>query len=823
MPDDIELPEGETVEIEDLESDVEDTEDGGAIIKLRDEEDTALQGEHFANIVEEVNQQELRSCVSNLLDLIEKDKEARSERDKLYQVGLQRTGLANEAPGGAQFDGANKVVHPLLVEACVDFSARVMKEIMPPSGPAKAKIFGDRDKAKLEKAQRKTEFMNRQLTEEMPEFRGELEQLTTQEPLGGSQYLKLRWSKQHGRPVAEFVPIDNMLIPFAATNFYTADRKTHMLYLTQEAYEQRVAAGEYIDTLLTPAGEPEFTKAQVANDKIEGRKATGYNEDGLRLLYEVSLNLDIEEEDTFKPYILTIDDSSMKAVALYRNWDVGDENFRELDWVAEFPFVPWRGAYAIGLTHLIGHLSGAATGALRALLDSAHINNMPTAIKLKGGPASQTLNLQPTQIVDIEANPNTDDIRKVVMPLPFNQPSPVLFQLLGFLVDAGKGVVQTSFEKLSDASPNQPVGTTMALIEQGMVVFSSIHSRQHAAMARVLKILHRINSAYLTPEILKARYPGAKVQPSDFDGPIDVVPVTDPNIHSEAQRFAQINAVQQRSTLLPQLYDMRKVEEMFLRSMKMDPSDVLVPKPGEDDVDPVSENVAMAMAQPTYVLPKQDHVAHIKVHMAFMNSKLFGLNPVVEKDVLLPMTKHLQQHLLNYYLVETHNAVKKGTEEGLIIKDDAEAEATAVEQVQRIIERDFAALAEILPAMDQAAMKYMPQPPKPADPAAVAQINAEVQTQAIQQREQSDARRAQTQQAIEAQKLQDKEQQRQADLTEVQIREQGEDRRTAEEIAARKAINAADNLTAIQITDTKIAAGDAVGNLSTGTGIGFNP
>ena len=824
----LEQPPGEEIELLDEPAEgTEDTDDGGALVDLRDDETEAqVQTEHFANLVGVVSDHKLSTTTSNLLDLIERDKEARKKRDELYKEGLQRTGLANDAPGGAQFSGANKVVHPLLAKACVDFSARVMKEIMPPGGPAKAKIWGDRDKTKLEKAQRKTDFLNRQMTESMPEFRGELEQLTTQEPLGGSQYLKLRWSKQFERPVAEFVPIDNMLIPFAATNFYTAERKTQMLYLTQEAYEQRVSSGEYADELLLTAGLPEFTKAQTANDKIEGRQETGMNEDGLRMLYEVSLHLDIEKEGEFLPYLLTIDDSSQKAVALYRNWDVDDENREALDWVAEFPFVPWRGAYAIGLTHLIGMLSGAATGTLRALLDSGHINNMPTAVKLKGGPAGQTLDLQPTQIKDIDANGVTDDIRKLIMPMPFNQPSPVLFELLGFLVNAGDSVVQTSFEKLSDASPNQPVGTTMALIEQGMVVFSSIHARQHAAMAKVLNILHRINSAYLTPEILRKRYPDAKVTPQDFDGPVDIVPVTDPNIHSEAQRFAQSTAIQQRAALMPQMYDAREVEEMFLRAMKVDPDDVLVPEPGKDDIDPVSENVAMAMARPAYVLPRQDHVAHMRVHMAFLQSKLFGMNPVFEKKMIAPMTEHLAQHLLNYYLVEAHNAVQKGTEAGLIVRDDSESEAMAIAQVQAIVEQEMGAFAEILPVMDQRAMQYMPQPPQPADPLSVAKVNAQVQDKAIQQRETSDQRKVQADVQKAAIAAQDKAQQREADITEVNLREAGENQRTAEEIEARKSINAADNLTALQITHEKLAAGEDAGgggNLTTGTGINFNP
>jgi chaperonin GroES len=368
-------------------------------------------------------------------------------------------------------------------------------------------------------------------------------------------------------PASEFIAIDDVYLPFAATNFYTAERKTHVQYITKFEYQRRVKSGMYRDVDLGAPDEVEYSKSTIANDKIEGRKDASYNEDGLRTIFEVYTYLDFG--DGPEPYILSIDKSTDLGLGLYRNWEPDDERQQELDWIVEFPFVPWRGAYPIGLTHMIGGLSGAATGALRALMDSAHIQNIPTLLKLKGGPGGQTINLQPTEVVEMEGGALIDDVRKLAMPLPFNGPSPVLFQLLGFLVDAGKGVVQTSFEKLSDQNPNQPVGTTMALIEQGMVVFSSIHSRLHNSMARCFKILHRINSAYLTVEDIEAQSAGLEIDPSDFDGPMDVIPVSDPAIFSETQRFAQTQAIMQRAQTMPQMYDARKVEEMFLRNMKV--------------------------------------------------------------------------------------------------------------------------------------------------------------------------------------------------------------------------------------------------------------
>lgn len=807
---------GELVELEEDQLEVEDTEDGGAVIRLENQADVERNSQHFANIVEEVDSSMLATAVSDLLEKIDKDKEAREKRDKQYEEGLRRTGLGDDAPGGAQFTGANKVVHPMLVEACVDFSARFMKEVFPPSGPVKSKIHGMQDKEKVDKARRKAEFMNWQTTEQMPEFRSELEQLSTQLPLGGGQYLKMMHSKQFRRPITEFIAIDDVYLPFAATNFYSAERKTHVQYITKMEYNRRVKEGMYRDVDIGMPDDPEFSKSSQANDKIEGRKETSYNEDGLRTVFEIYTFLDFG--DGMEPYILSIDKSSSKALSLYRNWEPEDEQRKELDWIVEFPFVPWRGAYPIGLTHMIGGLSGAATGALRALLDSAHIQNIPTLLKLKGGPNGQTLNLQPTEVAEIEGGALIDDIRKLAMPMPFNPPSAVLFQLLGFLVDAGKGVVQTSFEKLSDQNPNQPVGTTLALIEQGMVVFSSIHSRLHNSMERVFRILHRINSAYLTEEDIEAFGAGIDIKPEDFDGPMDVVPVSDPAIFSETQRFAQVQALMQRAATVPGLYDQRKVEEMFLRAMKIPDNDVLRPDPGKDDVDPVSENVAAAMGRPIYVLPKQDHMAHIMTHMSFLKSPLFGSNPAIMKNYIYPIALHLRDHLLNYYLVEAHEAVKAAESQSLIM-DEASAQAQVIIRVQQLIEQQLGMFGQELGQIDQAAQQFKPQPPMPPDNSMqIAQIGAQVQSAAIQQRAQSDQQRLMAQQQIEQQKLQVRERENLEKMRQEELRQMAENERTAAEISARERMNTADNDTAMRLAAAEIASGERFA-VSTGTGI----
>jgi hypothetical protein len=316
---------GEVIEVDDDEDeDVVDTEDGGAIVKLSEEEDRRS-GDFYANLAEDMPESELSRIAQQFTDLISKDKEARKQRDKQYEEGIQRTGLGDDAPGGAQFEGASKVVHPMLTEACVDFASRAIKELFPPQGPVKDFIPGKPEGDKVRKAQRKTKFMNWQLTIQSPEFRSELEQLLTQVPLGGAQYLKTTWNEARNRPNFLFVAIDEMYLPYAATNFYTAQRKTHVQYLTQIDYQKRVKDGMYRDVDIGPVStEPDLSGAEKANNKIEGRNESSYNEDGLRTVFEVYALADIEGEGAL-PYIISIDKTSNKVLSIYRNWDELDE------------------------------------------------------------------------------------------------------------------------------------------------------------------------------------------------------------------------------------------------------------------------------------------------------------------------------------------------------------------------------------------------------------------------------------------------------------------------------------------------------------------
>ena len=641
----------------DVEEEVIELEDGSVVVNFIPKASPKDAPEFYANLAEVFDESVLNSLATEYLDLIEVDKESRKQRDKQYEEGLRRTGLGKDAPGGATFDGASKVVHPVMAEACVDFAASSSKELLPPDGIVKSNIKGEADRIKEETAARKVDFMNWQLSEQIPEFRDEMEQLLTQLPLGGSQFLKWRFDTEQRRPTCEWVAIDNIYLPYATTNFYTSPRVTEVQDITEDTFLQRVEQGIYRDIdseYSSDAPLTEQTRSQEANNKIEGKDEPSKNVDGLRRVYEITcfirLDDDPETDGRRAPYILTIDETTGKVLALYRNWECNDEKLEKLDWYVEFKFIPWRGAYAIGLPHLIGGLSAALTGALRALLDAAHINNSQTLLKLKGGRiGGQSDRIEPTQVVEIEGAPGVDDVRKLAMPMPFNQPSSVLMNLLGWLTDAAKGVVSTAEEKIGEANNNMPVGTAQALIEQGAKVFSSIHARLHRSQAKSLAIISRINHWYLDEMDNQS---GAEIQVRDFASNSDVRPVSDPNIFSETQRVAQNQALLQMATSAPPgMFDIRAVYRRVLGQLKVPAVDEVLPNPlGAKESNPALENVSMTMGRPAAAYPDQDHISHIKIHLAYANDPAYGGSPVIGPTFAPNALEHIKQHLTLHYL-----------------------------------------------------------------------------------------------------------------------------------------------------------------------------
>jgi len=742
---------------------IEEQDDGSVIVEMPPEAEPA-EASHFANLAETLDAFTLNTLASDLFDLIEKDKKARKKRDEQYAEGIKRTGLGDEAPGGALFDGASRAVHPVLAEGCVDFAARTMKELFPPNGPVKTRIFGEVTAEKLEKARKKKDYLNFLMTKKMRSYRDEKEILLTQLPLGGSQYEKYYPDAKRKSYVMEFVPVDKVLLPYSAESFYGSPRFTQMVDVTRAKFEERIADGFYKDIRIQKEALPETTASERATDKVQGAEEDHYNEDGLRRVYEMSCEHDLEDGGP-APYIIHLDEPTKQIIAIYRNWAEGDENREKLEWWNEDKFIPWRGPYGIGLIHLIGGLAGALTGALRALLDSAHINNSPGAVKLKGGRASgQNITIEQTQVAELDAPPGVDDIRKVMMPLPFNPPSNVLFQLLDWITAQAKGVVATAEERIAEASNQMPVGTALALIEQGSQVFSSIHARLHESQRRSLEIICRLVHDYPNEEDL-AKF---DLTPEDFADNDDIDPVSDPRIFSEAQRFALLQEQLKFMAAFPeQQWKRDEICRQGLQMLRVEDPDAWLPKSIPPVTsDPVTENfMAVTAGAKLVAVPEQDHIAHLRGHLAFLMDPNFGAGPALAGPQLQGILAHCQEHLMQVYIgaakaAAAGKAMQSGQADEMTV---AEGSEFAMQQLQKD-------LANLGPSMAQAAQivqKKMPQPP--VDPAvqktfeaamaeierkkAVDQADAKRKDAELQQKgqqAQADAAAEQQQQAIDA-------------------------------------------------------------------------
>ncbi len=682
--------EGEFIGVEPDPNEIrlDDAPDGGLLatdpdavaVEVQISEDSGF----YANIAAYLSLSCQDAIVSDLLDKIENDKESRKKRDEQYEEGLRRTGLGKDAPGGAEFEGASRVVHPMLSEACIDFESRVIKELWPATGPVKPNIIGAVTTEKVEQANRVTEHMNWQLQHIMKEARSVLEVTLTQVPLGGSQFIRLWYDHRMKRPRCEFRSIDNMYIPANAADFYSAPRKTYADTLSEMELKQRIRHKQYIDVdAITPGSLPEESRAKRANDRIEGLDDTGENIDNDRLIYETATYIEItpdlafefedaaadcgcfEEEGDFLPYLITIDPQTRRILSMYRNWEENDSTHEPIEHDFEFPFIPWRGAVAIGFPQLIGGLSAAATGALRALLDSAHANNAFGGLILKGaGVSGQTIRPQIGEFAEIDSGLETKDIRALIMPFSPTQPSPVLFQLLGFVVEAARGVIRTSMDDTPSNTP-VPVGTQMARLEEGLVVFSAVHGREHDAFNRLLSGLHRVNRMYL-PEIVKIDIHGKEliVRRKDYDGPCIIQGVSNPTIYSDQQRFAQLNYIQQRlqATLAlgVNIWKIREVELAGLRLMKWpNPEALLQDMPEPQNLNPVNESLSLSLGQPVMVFPDQDHMAHLQVHLDYTKSPMFGMNPLIAPKYLPNALQHIAEHMAYLYVSTTVEKVRE--------------------------------------------------------------------------------------------------------------------------------------------------------------------
>lgn len=833
-----------------------------------DQDDSEFYTENLVEMLDEVRKEEI---VLDYIRLIEKDKKARQKHDEQCKKALESTGLSGDAVPA--FEGGSTLVHPILAKTSVDFASHAIKEIFPAEGPVRTSILGKTTRKKLEKAERKRRHMNWQLTREISEYRNNLEQMLPMVALCGSQYIRMYWWEKGKRPRSEFISSDKIYLPYTVGSFYSTQRLTYEETISDMEYDMRVMSGMYdgiTDEIevegengdiggVPDMGDTSMTERQMR--KIEGKNPEDEDGEETRIVYNVYCYMKLPEDKRVKkdvgyaPYIMSINKATEQMVALYRNWEFDDTTYQAMDWIIEWPMIPWgHSVYTIGAGHLVGQLARGASGALRCLLDSGLASTAPTALKTKSmGLSGQSKPIKIGSINEINSNAGLDDIRKSITPLPFNPPSNVLFELLGFLVESASDIARSTVDSIADQTSNTPVGTQLSRIEQGMVVFSAIHARLHDAQRRTLEVLHRINRMYLPdgePEPNEQKAAAEENEPlayrSDYLGEMDICPVSDPNIFSEQQRFSQNQAIYQLAKENPGLYDMKAVNKRLLGAMKIQGIEEIMPDPtAPHDENPAAENIKMAMGQPSIPLPTQDHLAHLQVHLDFLQSPTYGQNPAILPTMSGPMLEHLKQHLVFNYGEMMQERLKEavspdftGDMNELIGEDGATMNelSKAIAALSPIVTEQSGKLFEKAIPVIQQLQKFVDsnKPPPPMDPAQ-AMIKAEemrgqtkekeIQAKVgIEQQKEASKKSALDQKGTtEQQKLAQKASTEEEKLAHQEMSDHIDASLKEDQIEADLLKNQEDNRTALDIAGMRVETGKRPGNLKDGSSLSNNP
>ena len=653
-----ELPqvEMEIASPEEFEGGVDITEDGkgGAILEaLMGGEGMEVETEvydHNANLAEVLDENILGELSSDLRGQFEEDNESRMEWQESYTKGLDLLGVKYEERT-QPFAGATGVTHPLIAESVTQFQAQCYKELLPAGGPVKTQIVGLKDQAREEQATRVKDFMNYQIMEVMEEFDPDTDQMLFYLPLSGSTFKKIYYDTLKQRAVARFIPAEDMVIPYGATDMATATRVTHVLQMDENQVRKLQVAGEYrdieISAVTSDAGD-------TVKDKIRELDGTekSYTDDIYTIL-EMHVNLDIEGfEDMDQmgeptgvklPYIVTLDKGSGEVLSIRRNYATDDPMKRKRQYFVHYKFLPGLGFYGFGLIHMIGGLGRAATSILRQLIDSGTLANLPAGFKARGlRIRNDDEPLSPREFRDIDAPGG--DIRSSIIPLPFKEPSATLAQLLGSLIDAGRRFVSIADQQVGqNMGKEMPVGATVALLERGMKVMSAIHKRLHYAQKQEFRLLSRIFAENLPPD-----YPydvsggDRQIKQSDFDGRVDIVPVSDPNIFSMAQRVTLAQTQLQLAQSNPQVHNLYQAyRRMYLALEVQNIDEVLPPPPQPQPLDPAIENARGLMGELLQAFPEQDHDSHVTMHVSFLKLPIVQTSP----QIMGVFIAHIQEHI----------------------------------------------------------------------------------------------------------------------------------------------------------------------------------
>ena len=636
------LPEGIEIEAE---------EDGGVIVDFDPMAMVGLDdGDFYRNLAEELEDRELGRLSSELLGEFDANKSSRSEWEDAYSKGLELLGY-NYEERTMPFRGATGVTHPLLAEAATQFQAQAFNELLPPSGPVRTQIIGEKTRENEAQAYRVKEFMNYYITNVMEEYTPEFDQMLFYLPLAGSTFKKVYYDEAIDRAVSKFVPAEDIVVPYGASDLDSCENITQVVKMTLNDLRIRQVMGFYRDIPVIPA--------QGAEDEITGEinKLDGVEPSNLDYdctLLECHVNLDLEGfEDTGEdgeptgikvPYIVTISEDSGQVLSIRRNFKEEDDVKKKIQYFVHYKFLPGFGFYGLGLIHTIGGLSRTATAALRQLIDAGTLSNLPAGFKARGLRVRDDEEpLQPGEFRDVDAPGGA--IRDSLMPLPFKGPDTTLFQLLGFVVEAGRRFATITDMKVGDGNQQAAVGTTVALLEQGSRVMSAVHKRLHYGMRQEFKLLARVMSEYLPQEYPYAVAGGDRaVMQQDFDDRIDVVPVSNPNSFSQAQRISLAQAQLQMAMQAPQIHDLHEAYRRMYEALGVNDVDKILIAPSSDDPipkDPAQENIDALDSVQLKVFEGQDHDAHIMTHLTFGTSGTLQALP----QSAISLQKHVMEHV----------------------------------------------------------------------------------------------------------------------------------------------------------------------------------
>ena len=679
---------------------------GGAELEIGEDEPSI---DHSENLAEYIEEGELEAMASDLIEDFRNDRASRKEWASAYIKGLDLLGMKIEERT-QPWQGASGVYHPMLTEAVIRFQAQAMSELMPASGPVRSKIVGKMTPEKIKQSQRVETELNYLITEEMPDYRNEMEQLLFKLPLAGSAFKKVYYDPLEERPMSIFIPAEDFVLSHGASNLRTCPRYTHVMKKTAEEIRALQVNGFYRDVDL-PEPTRDITDIEEKYNEMEGSEPV-YDDDPRHTLLEMHVDLQMvepfEDEDGLaRPYVVTIDLSSSTVLAIRRNWYEDDEKKRKRMHFVHYPYLPGMGFYGTGMIHTLGGLAKAATSITRQLIDAGTLSNLPAGLKARGMRIKgDNTPLMPGEFRDVDVPGGA--IKDSITFLPYKEPSQVLYTLLNNVVEEGRRLGSVGDIQVGDMNAQAPVGTTLALMERSMKVMSGVQARLHAAMKDELRLLARIVHDYMDEEYsYEQDEPANRVE--DFDGRIDVIPVSDPNASTMAQRIMQYQAALQLAQQAPQLYDMGKLHRQMLEVLGIQDADDIIKLPEDlKPKDPVAENMAILKQEPVKAFAYQDHEAHIQTHMAAMQDpkiqQIVGQSPFAQA-IMAAMQSHITEHVAMQYRVEIEKQMGvplPSAEEQLPEDIELEMSRLVAQAAGKLLQKDQAEAAAQQAAAQQA-------------------------------------------------------------------------------------------------------------------------